>query len=255
MRRLLWATAAVLVLSGAPPAESAEDTEAFSPPPQPWSFSGLFGTFDQAAAQRGLQVYREVCAACHSLSLLSYRHLAGIGFDEEALKALAAVDTVIDGPNEEGEMFERPGRPADRFKAPFANEQAARAANNGALPPDMSVITKARKGGADYVYALLTGYGEPPAAFALAEGMNYNAYFPGRQIAMPLPLSEDAVAFADGTPATVEQMARDVTGFLAWASEPEMEERKRMGVKAILFLLVLTGLLYAVKRKVWAKLH
>ncbi len=196
-----------------------------------------------------------MCAGCHSLSLLAYRHLAGIGFDEEAIKAIAAQDTVTDGPNDEGEMFERPARPADRVKAPFPNPQAARAANNGALPPDLSLITKARKGGADYVYALMTGYVEPPAEVTVQEGMNYNAYFPGHQIAMPAPLSEDAVTYADGTPASVEQMAHDVTTFLAWAAEPEMEARKRMGVKTILFLIVLTGLFYAVKRKVWADVH
>jgi ubiquinol-cytochrome c reductase cytochrome c1 subunit len=152
-------------------------------------------------------------------------------------------------------MFTRPGRPTDRVKAPFANEQAARAANNGAYPPDLSMVVKARAGGPDYLHALLTGYHEPPADMKMQEGMNYNAVFPGHQIAMPPPLQPDGVTYADGTRATVDQMARDVTTFLAWASEPEMEVRKRMGVKVILFLIVLTGILYAVKRKIWAAVH
>lgn len=249
MRRLLAAALVAFVGSAA----AAEEELAL--PSQHWSFSGFFGTYDRAAALRGLQVYREVCAGCHSLSLLSYRHLSGLGLDEEAVKALAAEETVVDGPDEEGEMFERPGRPSDRFRLAFPNEQAARAVNNGAFPPDLSVIVKARKGGADYIHALLVGYGEPPAEVTLQEGMSYNAYFPGRQIAMPAPLSDDAVAYADGTPASADQMSRDVVHFLAWAAEPELDERKRTGVKTVLFLIVFTGLLYAVKRKVWSRLH
>jgi ubiquinol-cytochrome c reductase cytochrome c1 subunit len=221
------------------------------PPAQKWSFDGLFGTYDRAGAQRGFMVYNTVCAACHSLSLVAYRNLAGIGFKEDAVKAIAAAKEVQDGPNEQGEMYNRPGRPSDRFAKPFANDNAARAANNGALPPDLSLITKARKGGADYLYALLTGYKEPPAGVQMMEGMQYNAYFPGNQIAMLPPLTEGAVEYADGTKATVEQMARDVTTFLAWAAEPEMEERKRMGVKVLLFLIVLTAMLYAMKRQIW----
>ncbi len=160
-----------------------------------------------------------------------------------------------DGPNDDGEMFERPGRPSDRFRSPFPNEQAARAANNGALPPDLSVIVKARAGGADYIHALLTGYTDPPAGVEVMEGMHYNRYFPGHQIAMAPPLNEDQVAFHDGTPATVEQMSRDVATFLAWAAEPELEERRSLGVKILLFLTILGGLAYAVKRKVWADVH
>lgn len=249
MRRLLAAALVAFVGSAA----AAEEEVAL--PRQHWSFSGFFGTYDRAAALRGLQVYREVCAGCHSLSLLSYRHLGGLGLDEEAVKALAAEETIVDGPDESGEMFERPGRPSDRFRLAFPNEQAARAANNGAFPPDLSVIVKARKGGADYVYALLVGYGEPPAEVTLQDGMSYNAYFPGGQIAMPPPLSDDAVAYADGTPAGADQLALDVVHFLAWAAEPELDERKRTGVKTVLFLIVFTGLLYAVKRKVWSRLH
>jgi ubiquinol-cytochrome c reductase cytochrome c1 subunit len=235
------------------PARAAEDAP--RPPRQHWSFSGFFGTYDRAALQRGYQVYKEVCAACHSMRLLSYRNLSALGFSEDEVKAIAAGFEVTDGPNDQGEMFKRPGRPSDRFVSPFPNEEAARAANNGAYPPDLTLITKAREYGADYVHALLTGYADPPAGVALQPGMSYNKYFPGHQIAMAPPLAENAVSFADGTKATVPQMAHDVANFLTWAAEPEMEVRKRMGVKVVLFLIVLSGLLYAVKRKVWKGVH
>ncbi|MFQ5765554.1 MAG: cytochrome c1 [Rhodospirillales bacterium] len=234
-------------------AVAAEGTK---PPAREWSFHGPFGTYDRGAAQRGFQVYSQVCAACHSLRLVAYRNLAGIGFDEKQIKAFAAEFEVPDGPNEEGEMFTRPAIPPDRFAKPFANDNAARAANNGALPPDLSLITKARKGGPDYIYALLNGYvEEPPAGVTMLEGLQYNTYFPGNQIAMAPPLSEDAVEYGDGTKATVEQMATDVTTFLSWAAEPEMEERKRLGVKVLLFLIVLTAMLYALKRQIWKDVH
>jgi ubiquinol-cytochrome c reductase cytochrome c1 subunit len=169
--------------------------------------------------------------------------------------ALAAEVEVTDGPNDQGEMFQRPGRPSDRFPSPFPNEQAARAANNGAAPPDLSLMVKARAGGADYIHALLTGYSDPPQGVTLMEGMHYNKYFPGHQIAMPPPLNPDQVTYADGTKATVEQMAHDVSAFLAWAAEPELEARKRLGLKVVLFLLILTGLLYVAKRKIWSDVH
>jgi ubiquinol-cytochrome c reductase cytochrome c1 subunit len=245
--------AGVLAGAGAAPALAAG--EAVAIPDARFSFEGIFGTFDRAAAQRGFQVYKDVCAACHAMRQLSYRNLRELGLSEAEVRAIAATVQVQDGPNDEGEMFERPGRPSDRFRSPFPNENAARAANNGAFPPDLSVIAKARAGGADYLYALLTGYADPPAEVTLMEGMNYNKYFPGHQIAMAPPLNEGAVTFHDGTNATVEQMAHDVSTFLAWAAEPEMEERKRMGVRLILFLTILGGLAYAVKRKVWADLH
>jgi ubiquinol-cytochrome c reductase cytochrome c1 subunit len=162
---------------------------------------------------------------------------------------------VTDGPNDNGEMFERPGRPSDRFKPPFPNDNAARAANNGALPPDLSLIVKARQGGADYIYGVLTGYADPPPDVKLTEGMYYNKYFPGHQIAMPQPLTDDRVTYADGTKATLSQEAHDVVTFLAWAAEPELETRKQLGVKVLLFLIVLSGLLFAVKRKVWKDVH
>ncbi|MFC4272853.1 cytochrome c1 [Sneathiella chungangensis] len=220
-----------------------------------WKHGGLFGTYDRAAAQRGLQVYREVCAGCHGLGLVAFRTLADLGFSEEEIKALAAESEFVDGPDGDGEMFERPGKPSDKFPSPFPNEQAARASNGGAYPPDLSLITKARAHGDDYLYSLLTGYTDVPADFTLAEGMNYNAYFAGHQIAMPSPLSDDAVEYADGTPATVDQMAKDVTVFLAWAAEPKLEQRKSVGLKVILFLLILAAVFYAVKRKVWSDLH
>ncbi len=253
MRALALSLAVAAALAAGPRAEAAESGAA--PPAVGWSFDGLFGTFDRAALRRGLRVYTEVCAACHALEHLHYRNLAGIGFGEAEIKAIAAAVDIADGPDAEGEMFERPGRPSDRFAAPFANENAARAANGGAYPPDLSLIVKARPGGADYLHALLVGYGDPPNGMTLHEGMSYNAYFPGRQIAMPAPLSDEAVEYEDGTRATVAQMARDVTSFLAWAAEPELEERKRMGVKIVLFLIVLTGLLFAIKRRIWARLH
>jgi ubiquinol-cytochrome c reductase cytochrome c1 subunit len=221
-------------------------------PDRKFSFDGVFGTYDRASAQRGFQVYKEVCAACHSLRLLSYRNLRELGLTEAQVAAIAAQVEIKDGPNDEGQMFERPGRPADRFRSPFANDAAARAANNGALPPDLSVMTKARAGGADYLFALLTGYVDPPAGVTVMDGMHYNKYFPGHQIAMGAPLNPDQVEFADGTSATVEQMAHDVSTFLQWAAEPELEQRRALGVKIIIFLTILAGLTYAVKRKVWA---
>lgn len=241
-----------LSLAAAAPASAAEGQK---PPKQAWSFDGVFGTFDRAALRRGLIVYNEVCASCHALKQVSYRHLAGVGFSEAEIKALAAKVKVQDGPNDQGEMFDRPGRPSDRFPSPFPNEQAARAANGGAYPPDLSLMVKARKGGADYMHALMVGYKDPPPNFKLNEGMQYNAYFPGSQIAMPAPLAEGRVQYPDGTAASVDRMSRDVTTFLAWAAEPEMEVRKRMGIKVLLFLIVLTGMLYALKRMIWAKVH
>ncbi len=221
-----------------------------------WSFQGFFGTFDRVQLQRGFTVYQDVCSGCHSLRLVAYRNLAEIGLTEDEIKAVAGEKEVPGDPDEDGEPTMRTAVPADRFVPPFANEQAARAANNGALPPDLTLMTKARKGGANYLYALLTGYEEEgPEGVEMGEGMSYNLYFPGNQIAMAAPLADDAVEYADGTKATVDQLAQDVTAFLAWTAEPELEDRKRMGVKVLLFLILLTGMLYAVKKKVWADLH
>jgi len=226
------------------------------PEARDWSFHGMFGTYDRGALQRGFQIYREVCAACHSMSLVAYRNLTGIGLSEDQIKAVAAEYEVTDGPNEEGEMYSRPAKPSDRFVAPFANDNAARASNNGALPPDLSLMAKARKGGPDYLYALLTGYKEePPEGVTLMEGMQYNLYFTGNQIAMAPPLTDDAVEYQDGTKPTLAQLAQDVTTFMNWAAEPELEERKRMGIKVLLFLIVLTAMMYALKRQVWRDQH
>jgi ubiquinol-cytochrome c reductase cytochrome c1 subunit len=225
-------------------------------PHQQWSFEGVFGTYDEAALQRGFQVYKEVCSACHPVKHLYYRDLTEIGYTDDQVKGVAAQAQVTDGPNDQGEMFQRPGRPSDPFAAPFANDQAARAANNGALPPDLSLIVKAREGGPDYVYAILTGFKDAPADVKLNPNMNYNEYFPGHQIGMPPPLTADGqLTFADGTKATIPQMAHDVVTFLAWASEPNLNERHRTGAKVILFLVIAAGIFYAAKRKIWADLH
>jgi quinol-cytochrome oxidoreductase complex cytochrome b subunit/cytochrome c1 len=222
---------------------------------QSWPDDGVFGHYDKAALQRGFQIYKEVCSACHSMKFVSYRNLADLGYSADQIKSLAATVTITDGPDDSGNMVDRPGKPSDHFKSPFKNEQAARAANGGALPPDMSLLVKAREGGEDYVYGILTGYGAAPAGVTLMPGLNYNKTFPGHQIAMPQPLIDGRVTFADGTPNTLAQEARDVSQFLAWASEPKMEERKRMGLKVILFMLVFAGILFNTKKKVWGNRH
>ncbi len=252
MRKLILAAAVIFVGFHAGAAQAAEGAAL---PARDWSFSGIFGTFDQGSMQRGFQVYQEVCSGCHSLRLIAFRNLEALGFDEDEIKAIAAEYSVEGGPDDEGEMFERPALPADRIPLPFPNSKAAAASNNGAVPPDLSLMIKARDGGADYVHAFLTGYADPPDGVELLDIQNYNLYFPGNLTAMAPPLDEDVVEYADGTPATVEQMASDVVTFLAWAAEPSMEERKRMGIKVILFLLIFTGVLYACKRKVWVDLH
>jgi cytochrome c1 len=234
----------------AAPAQAAEG--ALEPVPQNWSFDGLFGHFDRAASQRSLQVYREVCAACHSLNYVAFRNLAALGYDEEQVKAIAEQYEITDGPDDQGEMFQRPGRPTDFFPSPFENDAAARLANGGALPPDLSLITKARESGSDYLDSLLQGYEEPPADVTGPEGTYYNLYFPGHFLAMPPPLSEGGVTYADGTEATVPQMSQDVAAFLMWTAEPKMMARKSAGLTAVLFLLLLTVLLYLTNKKIWA---
>ncbi len=251
LRNLLLGMAAVGPMLGS--ALAAEGTP--TPPTQHWSFERIFGTYDLAAAQRGFQVFSEVCSACHSLTYVHYRQLTGIGLTSEQIKAVAAAVTVPQGLDDQGNPKEGPGTPASKFKAPFPNETAARAGNNGAYPPDLSLMVNARASGADYLYGLMTGYGTPPANMVMQDGMNYNKYFAGHQIAMPQPLQDGQVTYADGTTASIEQMARDVTTFLAWAANPELVERKQMGVRVILFLLLMTGLTYAVKRKVWSDVH
>lgn len=256
LRRSAVGLCAALFACGvtAAPASAAEEVEV---PRQSWSFSAPFGTFDRGALQRGYKVYREACAACHGLDLLSFRNLGEPGgpeFTEGQVRALAAEAEIVDGPDATGEMFTRPGLASDRMPNPFPNEQAARAANNGALPPDLSVMAKAREGGPDYIYALLIGYVDPPADFTLAQGMTYNAYFPGHQIAMPNPLADGMVAYDDETPETVENYARDVSTFLMWTAEPKLEERHRLGFRVLVYLALLGGFLYLTKRRIWARL-
>jgi ubiquinol-cytochrome c reductase cytochrome c1 subunit len=252
MRKLVLGAAAALLLLAAPAFAQDED---ITLPKQSWSFDGVFGTFDRAALQRGFQIYSEVCSNCHSMNLLRYRDLAALGYKDEEIKAIAAQKQVTAGPNDQGEMFQRPAQPADNFVPPFPNDQANRAAHNGALPPDLTLITRARAGGADYVYALLTGFKDAPANFKMNDGMSYDTYFPGHQIAMPQPLTDDSVKFADGTAATLPEEAHDVVTFLAWAAEPAMEQRKETGAKVMLFLLVMALVLYAAKRKIWQAVH
>jgi ubiquinol-cytochrome c reductase cytochrome c1 subunit len=220
-----------------------------------WNHDGFFGTYDRGAAQRGFQVYREVCSGCHGLKYVAFRNLEVLGFTEDEVTAIAADYQITDGPNDEGEMFERPGKPSDHFPAPYANDEMARFVNGGALPPDLSLITKARADGTNYVYSLLQGYEEPPPNVQGLEGLYYNAYFPNHWIAMPPPLFDDQVSYADGSSTSIEQMAADLAVFLSWTAEPNLEERKRTGLKVMLFLIILTGLFYATKRKIWADVH
>jgi ubiquinol-cytochrome c reductase cytochrome c1 subunit len=242
----------VMAAGGGAVEEGAVSTNPEPLPEHDWSFQGPVGTYDRAALQRGFQVYRQVCSSCHGLKRVAFRNLADLGYSPEEIKAIAAEYQVTDGPNDEGEMFQRKATPADHLVGPYANEKAARAANNGAYPPDQSLIIKARHDGANYVRALLLGYESAPEGMKMQDGMHYNKYFPGRQIAMANPLSEGVVTYQDGTAATPEQMANDVVTFLSWAAEPEAEARKRMGAKVLIFLIPMTILLYLLKRKIWA---
>ena len=221
-----------------------------------WSFKGLFGKFDRGSLQRGYQVYTEVCAACHSMKYLSYRNLAEKGgpeFSEAEVKAIAASFEVADGPNSDGDMFTRPGKLSDKFVNPYENVKAAEAANGGAYPPDMSVLVKARGGGVDYIYSLLQGYEDAPSGVILDDGVHYNKYMYGNKIKMAAPLSDDLIEYGDGTKATVEQMSKDVTTFLMWAAEPHLEARHQMGFKAIVYLIILTTLVYFSMKKIWSR--
>lgn len=278
---LLAAVLATGVLSAAP-ANAAGDGAA--PDRQDWSFAGPFGMYDRAQLQRGFKVYREVCASCHAISLLRFRNLSqpgGPGFTPAQVQALAAEYQIKDGPNDQGDMFERPGRAADAFPSPFPNEKAARAANNGAYPPDMSVLAKARtysrgfplfiwdalpfsggyqEHGVDYIKALLVGYEDPPAGKELQPGQYYNRYMPGNIIAMPSVLSDGQIEYPKGpdgrpsAPETAAQYSKDVSAFLMWVAEPHLEERKRMGLQVMLFLIVFAALLYFTKKKIWSRL-
>lgn len=232
--------------------ETIIETKAHHPKQMKWEFDGVFGSVDRASAQRGYQVYKEICSACHSLRRVAYRNLTEIGFSEDEVKQIASEFLVSDGPNDDGEMFDRPGLPSDKFVGPYANEQAARSSNGGALPPDLSLIIKARHDGANYVYSLLTGFVDAPDEFPLASGKSYNPYFEGRQISMPAPITDDVqIDYRDGTYATKEQMVIDVTNFLQWVAEPEAEARKKMGVRTMIFLGILLIILIAAKKAVW----
>ncbi|MDF2965129.1 MAG: cytochrome c1, heme protein precursor [Rickettsiaceae bacterium] len=227
--------------------------DALPPKKMIWPFEGPFGQVDRQAAQRGFQVYKEVCATCHALNKLAYRNLKDIGFSEAEVKEIAKAYSVKDY-NDVGEVIERPARISDKFVPPYANEAAARAANNGAYPVDLSLIVKARENGANYLYSILTGYMEAPKDFHLMSGLSYNPFFPGRQIAMPAPLTAGQVEYMDGTQATVEQMAKDLVVFLQWAAEPEMEHRKSLGLRVMIYLIVFTVLFYIAMNRIWAKL-
>ncbi|EFL91003.1 cytochrome c1 [Ahrensia sp. R2A130] len=267
-------TAGLLVAMGvslATPANAASGYPINKPREVDWSFSGPFGTYDKAQLQRGLKIYTEVCAACHSMNLLFYRNLADLGYTDEQIKNYAAEYEVTDGPNDDGEMFERPARATDRFKGPYLNVKEAAYANNGALPPDFSLLAKARapergfptfifdiftmyaENGADYIYSLLVGYQEPPEGVEVSEGLHYNPYFvAGSALAMAQPLYEESVEYDDGTVASLDQQAKDISAFMMWAADPNLPQRKQRGFIVVLFLLGFAGLLYATKKKVWA---
>ena len=245
----------ILFVIGVFNANSAEKAELLK---TDWSFKGLFGKFDRGSLQRGYQVYTEVCSSCHSMKYVSYRNLAEPGgpeFTEEQVKAIAVNFEVVDGPNSDGEMFTRPAKLSDKFVMPYENVKAAQAANGGAYPPDMSVLAKARSGGVDYIYSLLLGYENPPSGVTLDEGVYYNRYMYGNNIKMSQPLSDGLVEYSDGTVATEEQIAKDVTTFLMWAAEPHLEARHKMGFKAILYLIILTILVYFSMKRIWSRIE
>jgi ubiquinol-cytochrome c reductase cytochrome c1 subunit len=245
---------------------AAPSTDPLPPKPVNWSFDGPFGVYDRASLQRGFQIYKEVCAACHALSQIAFRNLGergGPGFSQDQVRAIAAGYRVPAGPDEQGRTTNASGQPlmraataADYLPPPFPNEQATRVANNGALPPDLSLIVRARAGHANYVYSILTGFGQrPPANEHMARGMMYNPYFPGHQIAMPPPLTDGSLTYSDGTPTTLDQEARDVVTFLTWASDPKMEERKRTGFSVMIFLVLFAALLHFSYKRVWRGEH
>ena len=245
----------IFLLLGTPQVSAAEKIDLLK---TDWTFKGLFGKFDRGSLQRGYQVYTEVCSSCHSMKYVSYRNLfepGGPEFSEDQAKAIAASFEVTDGPNNDGEMFIRPAKLSDKFVMPFANVKAAQAANGGAYPPDMSVLAKARSGGVDYIYSVLLGYESPPSGVTLEDGVYYNKYMYGNNIKMSEPLSDDLVEYSDGTTATKEQMAKDVTTFLMWAAEPHLEARHKMGFRAILYLIILTILVYFSMKKIWSRVE
>jgi cytochrome c1 len=273
LRQAIFATV-VAGLSSSIAVPASAQIEQVPPPRQHWSFAGPFGKYDEAQLQRGFKIYREVCSNCHSMNLVSFGSLAdpgGPGFTEAQVAQIASEYKITDL-DDKGQPIERPGRPADHFPAPFPNAKAA-AANYGVAPPDMSTLAKARgytrgfpwfildiitqyrEEGPDYIAAIVTGFRDPPKGFKLPPGGNYNEYFPGHNIAMPPALQDGQVKYDDGTPETVSQYSKDVAAFLMWAAEPKLVQRKRTGFQVIIFLIVLSGLLYFTKKKVWADLH
>ena len=275
MKRTIIALTLAGALGAAAAPAIAQEHDTLAPPKLKWSFAGPFGKYDEAQLQRGFKIYKEVCAACHSLQMLAFRNLAdpgGPGFSEAQAAAVAA-DYKIKDFDDKGEAVERGGRLADNFPSPFANELAAKAANGGVAPPDMSTLAKARtyergfpwfvfdaitqyqEQGPDYIASLLKGYEEPPKGFQLPSGGNYNRYFPGHNIAMPPPLQANQVTYDDGAPQTMDQYSRDISAFLMWAAEPHLVARKRMGFQVMIFLIVLAGLMYFTKKKVWSAAH
>ncbi len=248
MKRIILLFSLIIMASGAVIAT----TNDLKPKNIKWNFEGMLGTFDRSSIQRGFQVYKEVCSACHSLDLIAFRNLTEIGFNEPQAKEIAKGYSITAGPNDIGEMYQRPGILSDYLPSPYPNEQTARASNNGASPPDLSLMIRARENGANYVYSLLTGFNQAvPAGMIVQDNMHYNPYFPGMQIAMAPPLSDGIVTYTDGTKATVDQMARDVVNFLQWTADPKMEKRKEMGLKVLMFLFIFTGLFYIAKKHVW----
>ncbi len=255
MKNILKIIYLAVLFAGINPVSAAEKTSLLK---VDWSFKGIFGKFDRGSLQRGYQVYTEVCASCHSMKYLSYRNLAEKGgpeFSIEQVKAIAASFEVTDGPNSDGEMFERPAKLSDKFVKPYENVKAAQAANGGAYPPDMSVLAKARSGGVDYIYSVLLGYEDPPSGVTLDDGVYYNKYMYGNNIKMAQPLSDGLIEYTDGTIASEEQMAKDVSTFLMWAAEPHLEARHKMGFKAILYLIILTILVYFSMKKIWSRIE
>ncbi len=274
IRKILFSITAAAMLASTPALSTSALAagESSTPTRMPWSFSGPFGTYDRGQLQRGFKVFKEVCASCHSANFMAFRNLAQPGgpeFTEDQVKQLASEYQVQDGPDSSGDMFDRPARLSDHWPSPFPNEQAARASNGGAFPPDMSVLAKARsyhvgfpgfitdafiqyqEYGVDYINALMTGYEDAPEGVTVQSGLHYNKYFPGHQIAMPNPLSDELVEYTDGAPQTVRQYAEDVSAFLMWMAEPHMETRKRIGFQVMIFLIVFAGLLYFTKKKIW----
>jgi ubiquinol-cytochrome c reductase cytochrome c1 subunit len=255
MRKSVLAAVAALAFVLPVGAVTAEDEPAL--PKQDWSFNGVFGRFDLPQVQRGFQIYKEVCSSCHSLNYISFRDFEALGYSEGQIKALAAQYEVEDGPDDNGDMFKRKARPSDHLPKPFANDALARLSNNGALPPDLSLMAKAREGGPDYIYNLLLGYSDPPPGVTVADGMSYNKWFVAgaHQIAMPQQIMDDRVSYDDkDIPTTAPQLAKDVTAFLMWTAEPKLEVRHATGIRVMLYTIFFTVLAYFLKRRIWARL-